>query len=243
MKTIAFWNRKGGTGKTTTAGNVARELSVYGRTLAVDVDPQSNLTGWLATDPGYELADVLNGSVSLQDAVTPVRDSLDILGSFAIGGELQDWTESRLYKAPYAFTDLRQSVQNAGYQYMVLDLATGSSLKEQHALSIADTVVLITAPEVFSLDGLESARETLQQVQDNLRGRFDSNRMLVNRVNRSYTAHRSVLEAFEGSGYQIYNVGQSTDIHDCVGAKMTLAEYAPGNQWTTTYVMLAKDLK
>lgn len=45
MKTIAFYNNKGGVGKTTLAANVGYNLSTMGyRVLLVDCDPQGNLS-------------------------------------------------------------------------------------------------------------------------------------------------------------------------------------------------------
>ena len=45
MKTIAFFNNKGGVGKTTLAYHVAWMYAELGqRVLAVDLDPQANLT-------------------------------------------------------------------------------------------------------------------------------------------------------------------------------------------------------
>ena len=48
MKSIIFFNNKGGVGKTTTVYHVAWMLSELGiKTIAVDLDPQSNLTSCL----------------------------------------------------------------------------------------------------------------------------------------------------------------------------------------------------
>ena len=47
MKTIAFYNNKGGVGKTTLAANVGYNLSTMGyRVLLVDCDPQGNLSSF-----------------------------------------------------------------------------------------------------------------------------------------------------------------------------------------------------
>lgn len=237
MKTIAFWNQKGGTGKTTSAGNVAGELRHHGRTLLVDVDPQSNLTSWLAPEGiQYELADVLAGSVELRGATVTARPNLDILPSFAIGGELRTFAETRLPSKPFAFADLKAA---ADYDYMILDLAPGNGILERAALSIADIVVLVAAPEYFSSDGLESAEDFLSRIRTDLRAQFNATRLLINRINRSYAAHAVLLEEMRGDGYTVFEIGQSTGIHDAVMVHKTVWEYDPGNKYTAEYQRLA----
>ena len=52
MKTIAFYNNKGGVGKTTLAANIGYNLSTMGyRVLLVDCDPQGNLHHFLDDTP------------------------------------------------------------------------------------------------------------------------------------------------------------------------------------------------
>ena len=239
MKTIAFWNRKGGVGKTTTAGNVAFELSHHGRVLLIDCDPQANMTSWLAPGAQHELADVLSGSVSLADAVTPARATLDVLGSFAIGGELRDWIETNIRKQPFAFVDLKSKAEALGYTFVVMDLAPGDGPIELYAMSACDHVVLVASPETFSYEGLESAEHTLQEVRTNLRAQFTIPALVANRINRSYAAHQAYSEAIEKVPYEVFQIGQATGIHDCLGQHKTIFEHEPGNRYTTEYVRLA----
>lgn len=243
MKTIAFWNRKGGTGKTTTAGNVAGELRYFGRTLVVDCDPQSNMTAWLAPEAQHELADVLSGSMGISKAITPARPGLDILGGFAIGGELRSWIETNIRNKPFAFSDLAETAAAAGYQYMIFDLAPGDGATEIYALSACDSVILVANAEAFSYDGIEAAEFTLGEVKANLRARFEVSALVANRVNRSYLAHHAYLHAINQSPYPVYSIGQSTAIHDAQPAHKTLNEYEPGNAWTSEYLRIAEALK
>ena len=95
MKIIASWIAKGGVGKSTLAGNFSYYLRERGKVLLVDADPQGNTSGWLHPDSfQWEMADILAGKCSLKEAVLPVRDNLDMVGTFAIGGNLKKWSET-----------------------------------------------------------------------------------------------------------------------------------------------------
>jgi chromosome partitioning protein len=243
MRVIGFWNRKGGTGKTTTAGNVAGELRHYGKTLLVDTDPQANVTSWLVTrECDKELADVLAGKARLWDCVVNVRDNLDVLPSFAIGGDLGDFAETKLPKQPFAFMDLRDECARLGYAFVLLDLAPGDSTLERSALAMCDEVVLVAAPEYFSADGLEAARDTLESVKRERRCQFASYRLVANRAHGSYAAHKVFLDEYRSNGAKVYTINQSTPVHDAVMQHATIWEADPGNRTTGEYQRLAQDL-
>src|SRR6476619_678381 len=70
--TIAVLSQKGGTGKTTTVRTLADVLRRSDlRTLAVDLDPQGNLSDYydLPTDVEPTIADVLSGRTAAGDAI------------------------------------------------------------------------------------------------------------------------------------------------------------------------------
>lgn len=242
MKSIAFWNLKGGTGKTTTAGNVGAELRHYGKTLMVDADPQASLTSWLApAGIQSELADYMSGKVKPLPTYH-ARENLDIIPSFAIGGELREWSEAKLQRDPFAFSALMEKLRPL-YDYTIFDLHPAAGLLELSILAECSEIVLVAQPEYFSSDGIESANSQLSSLREKRRARFQAHRMVINRVNRSYAAHKVLLQEIHGMGYTLYEIGQSQDLHDAIMHKRTASEYAPGNRWTSEYQRLAQELR
>lgn len=243
MKTIAFWNRKGGTGKTTTAGNVAADMMRGLNVLSVDCDPQANLSSWLAPPEfEHELADVLAGRCKLYEAVEHVRDGWDILPTFAIGGALRQYVDTRLWSEPFAFQSLLDQAREDGYHVVIFDLAPGDSVLEASALGVCDEVVLVVSPERFSVDGIASAMDTLETVRRNRRGTFRVERLVVNRINGSYMAHQIYQDALAATQWKSYSIRQSTAVHDALFASKTIFEYAPGDKNTSEYMRLSAEL-
>ena len=242
MKTIAIYNRKGGTGKTVTAGNTAVELARYGRVLIVDCDSQADLSGWISTGARYELAEVLGAAVDLGAAAISIRPNLDLLASFALGGELQQFAETQLHKNPFAFSNLRRDAEALGYDYMMLDLAPAHSLLERYALGIADSVILVAQAEQFSRDAIELAQSFIVDIRRTMGATADVVAIVANRVNRTYAEHEAVLEILEALGYPVYVVGQSTGISNAIAAGAFAREQYAGNPWLRTYQRLAEGL-
>ena len=73
MRIITFFNNKGGVGKTTTVYHVAWMLSELGiKTIAVDLDPQSNLTSMFLTEERLEEIYSQELPITILHAINPV---------------------------------------------------------------------------------------------------------------------------------------------------------------------------
>jgi chromosome partitioning protein len=241
LKNIAFHIEKGGTGKTTMAGNVGFELAYYGKTLLIDGDPQGNLTSWYHPDAiEYDLADVLQQKARLSDAITEIRDNLFLLPTIAIGGELKTWADHNQGAASDAIGYLLDDAGASGFRTVVFDLGPGISDFERSILARMHEVIGVTSAEYFSADGIEIFEHELKNIIETRRAGFVANKLVINRFYRGYAQHAATVRDIEDSPYIIFKVGQSTAISDCVPAHKSLFEYDPGNRYTSEIQRIAK---
>ena len=202
-KTVAFHLQKGGVGKTTISGTLACQSAMNGhKTLIVDCDPQGNVSSWfLQEPPKYELADVLQGKCYVNDAIVavPCQENLYILPTFGIGGNLKNYSETKLSEEPYVLQDLVQEV-SGDFEHIVLDLSPGLGQLERSALIASNEIVTPMTPEVFSLDGLEIFISELAKIKKNLRVNVRHNKIVFNSFDGRIRQHRDIFNAAEASG-------------------------------------------
>lgn len=242
MKSIAIWVQKGGTSKTSTVGGLCDALRTKGRVLAIDADPQGNLSSWLHPEPfTHELVDVVSGAFPLDDCIRNIREGLDLLPTFAIGGGLKEWAETALMtKHPFAFQDLTEAAREAGYDYLVYDLSPGASALERSIIASVDECLPVIKPEAFSVDGLQTFEATIADIRKNLRARVTVPRLVIGCINRSFAIHVEYLNALEKLPYGLFTIGQTTKLPEAQGANRFLAEYDTGNKILPEYTRLAE---
>lgn len=102
MKTIAFFNNKGGVGKTTIASTIAYQLTRLGKkVLMMDLDPQSNTTQVVLDEDQVERIFSGKGTArikTIKDIYDPMRDSNE-----ATIGNVKD----SIYKSKTSKTDFQ----------------------------------------------------------------------------------------------------------------------------------------
>ncbi len=244
MRKITFHVEKGGTGKTTMAGSVGYALQQYGKVLMVDGDPQGNLTSWYLknSDLKKELADVMRGDCSLTEAIMEVRENLDLIGTFALGGDLKGWAETQLSSKPFAFEQLCERIKDHGYDFLIFDLGPGISILEKSIIAFVDEVIPVVAAEYFSADGLQVFEHELKEIKKDRKAAFVTERMVINRVNNRYALHKAYKEVLKNRQYKIFTINQSTGISDCVPEHCTVFEYDSSNKNIAILEELTREL-
>ena len=162
--TIAVLSQKGGTGKTTavrTLTDVFRRVDL--RVLAVDLDPQGNLSDYLDVDPDVSptLGDVLTGRAKVREAVHDgiIPANLGLAeAELMLGGKMG--REMALRKA------LRQVRDD--YDLIVIDCPPSLGLLTVNALVAADYALLSAEAQYFAMQGVERALEVIELARESL---------------------------------------------------------------------------
>src|ERR1035437_3187306 len=168
---LAFANQKGGVAKTTSTLNLGVALTELGkRVLAVDMDPQGNLTMSQGIDPENlekSLFDVLVHRLPIEDVI--VDSELDVATSTIdlAGAEMalssQIGRERALEKA-------LKPIQER-YDYILIDTPPSLGLLTINALAASDGVIVPVQCEYLSLRGLLQLERTLEMIRENINPR------------------------------------------------------------------------
>ena len=190
MKTIAFFNNKGGVGKTSLVYHLAWMFADHGiKTLAVDLDPQANLTAMFLDEdrlealwPDDEHPDTVYGAIRpilrgtgdiAQPSVEMVTNTLGLipgdLGLSRFEEKLSDaWTrcqncDDSAFQTMTAFHRLVQRGAEWGSEVVLIDVGPNLGAINRSALIASDQVCFPLAPDLFSLQGLKNLGPALRE--------------------------------------------------------------------------------
>lgn len=187
--TIAVLSQKGGTGKTTavrTLADILRRIEVP--TLAVDLDPQGNLSDYFDLPPDSEptVADVLAGRAAPHEAIHQdvMPASLNLAETeLALGGKIG--RELTLRRALAQLQD--------DYRVILVDCPPSLGLLTVNALVAADHALITAEAQYFALQGVEQAMEVIEIARDSLNDELELLGVLLNLADMRTVHSREAL--------------------------------------------------
>lgn len=203
MKTVAFFNNKGGVGKTSLVYHLAWMYADLGLSVvAADLDPQANLTSMFLDDERLE--ELWNGGASRQTIFGALQPLLEgtgdvsaphveeaapglglVVGDLALSAaedELSSQWPDCLDRKPRAFRvlsalwrALRLAADETEAALVLVDVGPNLGAFNRAALVTADYVVVPLAPDLYSLQGLRNLGPTLRRWRGEWKERRDRN--------------------------------------------------------------------
>src|SRR3954466_448697 len=167
-RVIAFANQKGGVAKTTSTLNLGVALAEQGKkVLAIDLDPQGNLTmsqGWNPDEIERSMFDVLVHKLPISEIIRTHELDVGVASIDLAGAEL---ALSSMIGRERALEKALLPVREA-YAYILIDPPPSLGLLTINAFVAANGVIVPVQCEYLSLRGLVQLENTLSMIRENL---------------------------------------------------------------------------
>ena len=236
MITVTVANQKGGVGKTTTAVTLAHGLALKNHdVLLVDLDPQGQCASHLGLGQEDGVFDLLVNRPPLRDVVrTTHRPNLWILP-----GSKRTKTAEGLMVVEQRGVDtlgeiLGEAINGARLHFLVLDTAPSAGGLQENALFVADLLVIPSAVDHLSLEGVAEVLKTLKTLG---RPRPPATRILptfFDEVTRESKANLRQLKRAFGA-VLLDPIHRAAVLRECPALGRTIFEHQPQSRAAQEY--------
>ena len=254
-RTIVIANQKGGVGKTATCQNLSFALMEKGlRVLAVDFDPQMNLTTSFIISkdnlPAYTIYDLM--ALELSDQRLPPQEQsitpfggLDILAGSKELGRLEKILLTEMGAEGMLrsiLTPLRPC-----YDYVIIDTNRAASPLMTNALMAADSVLIPVTPEFYATEGLTDIITTVLKSRRRLNPSIQFEGIVFtisdSRTNLYKSARAEVESVFQGD-IPIFRtfIPRTVHVGEAIKRGLSVIQYDPASPASTAYQALAEEV-
>jgi chromosome partitioning protein len=244
-RVIVFANQKGGVAKTTTTLNLGVALFEKGmRVLAIDLDPQGNLTmsqGWNPDEIERSMFDVLVHKLPISEIIRTHEIDVGVASIDLAGAEL---ALSSMIGRERALEKALVEVQDK-YDYILIDTPPSLGLLTINAFTAADGVIVPVQCEYLSLRGLVQLENTLSMIRENLNPRVEIQGILPTMFDKRLLHSREAVEILkENFGDLVLQtkIRKTVRYAEAPVKGMSVLKYDPTGEAASMYRDLAKEV-
>lgn len=237
MRIITIANQKGGTAKSTTAAALAQAAAHReARTLAVDLDPQGNLSFFLGADVNRPGAfEVLNGQPAA-DAIQSTAGGLDVIPA--------SWNLQTISTGRGSARRLAAALEPVAgrYDLVFIDTPPTAGELQYNALMAATDLVIPLQADIVGLQGLYQMADTARQIQQSNPALTLTGYILTRSGGRS-TLARQMAATIEDRAREmgipfLMAIREAVAIREAQTLQRSLYEYAPRSKPAADYMAL-----
>lgn len=242
MRILAITNQKGGSGKTTTAVNLAAALGEKGRrVLLIDLDPQASATAWLGVkDAGRGIYDVFTNNKTIE---TITLNTSNIGVDVAPASAWLVGVEKALAGEVGTETLLKRAIGKLkNYDYILLDCPPSLGLLTINALTAARELLIPVEAHVLALSGLAQLLETMEKVKERLNPTLAIAGILACRVDHRTRHAQDIEEQLRKRfGRQVYaaTIRENIRLAEAPSFGQAILQYDSNSSGATDYRTLA----
>lgn len=246
MKIIAIINQKGGIGKTTTAAALVTGLVKRGlKVLAIDLDPQCNLSSTQGADMEKpSIIGVLMREVKAGAAIQKSARGDVIPANKALSAADMLFTETG---KEFLLREALEPIKKQ-YDYIIIDTPPALGILTINAMTAANSIIIPLQADLYSLQGLEQVIDSINQVKKYTNPKLKIEGLLFTRFNTRATISGEVLELCRGYAAKLNTRVFDTTIREATAVKesqfqqMDILSYAPKSKVSEDYTALVSEL-
>lgn len=243
---ISIVSRKGGTGKTTTAFNLAYCLAEYDRkVLLIDLDSQCNLSDTINLDVNTNINDVVNGNISINQAIhnTDIKN-IDLIPASVNLANL----EAELSDQDGKETILKDKLEELKgiYDYIIIDTAPALDTLVINSLVASDYALITVRTSLYSFKGIEQVIEIIELVQQSVNPKLDILGILVTQIDKRTNISKEFIDDLkELYNNKVFNasISQNVAIVESTLEGMPVRLYDEEATASKQYKQLAEEIK
>lgn len=246
MKIITVTNQKGGAGKTTTVDATLASLKERGfKVLAIDLDPQCNLTFTMNADSSKKnILDVLSRNAKPEEAIQHLRNGDLIPGTAQLAAAESILNETgKEYRLKESLEEIKSK-----YDYILIDTPPALGILTINALTACNSVIIPAQADIYSIQGIQRLTETIKPVKQYTNPNIKVDGILLTRYNDRTVLSRTVADLAkqiaESMGSVLFKatIREATAIKEAQLSQQSIYEYAKTSKVAEDYTAFVDEV-